>query len=66
MQGPGSGGCGEGRGGVSVTNQVSHAPCRFVKVDTPWRKAQDRLAGEEEYEALDKIDRLEVYQEHIR
>lgn len=40
--------------------------CRFIKVDSSWRKAQDRLAGEEEYEALDKLDRLEVFQEYIR
>lgn len=40
--------------------------CRFVKVETSWRKAQDRLSGEEEYDALDKLDRLEVFQEYIR
>eukprot|EP00887_Chlorella_sp_A99_P000160 scaffold16.g160.t1 len=40
--------------------------CSFVAVDTSWRKAADRLAGEEAYEALDKAARLEVYQEYIR
>ena len=41
-------------------------PLRFIKADSSWRKAADRLAGEEEYEALDKLDRLEVFTEHIR
>jgi pre-mRNA-processing factor 40 len=36
------------------------------QVSTPWRKAQGRLEGEDEYEALDKVDRLEVFQEYIR
>jgi pre-mRNA-processing factor 40 len=35
------------------------------QVDTPWRKAQSKLEGEEEYEALEKLDRLEVYQDYI-
>lgn len=39
---------------------------KFVKFDTPWRKAQDRLAGEEDYDSLDKVDRLEVFEEYIR
>ncbi|BDA45679.1 probable pre-mRNA-processing protein 40A [Coccomyxa sp. Obi] len=36
-----------------------------IKVDTPWRKAMVKLEGEDEYEALDKLDRLEVYQDYI-
>ncbi len=35
------------------------------QVDTPWRKAMVKLEGEDEYEALDKLDRLEVYQDYI-
>ncbi|KAK9903919.1 hypothetical protein WJX75_000518 [Coccomyxa subellipsoidea] len=37
----------------------------FIKVDTAWRKAMPKLEGENEYEALDKLDRLEVYQDYI-
>ena len=37
----------------------------LVQVDTPWRKAMVKLEGEDEYEALDKLDRLEVYQDYI-
>jgi hypothetical protein len=36
-----------------------------AQVDTQWRKAAPRLEGEDAYEALDKLDRLEVYQEYI-
>lgn len=35
------------------------------QVDTPWRKAATKLEGEDEYEALDKLDRLEVFQDYI-
>ena len=37
-----------------------------VQVNTPWRKACDKLEGDEVFEALDKIDRLEVWQDHIK
>lgn len=36
------------------------------QVDTPWRKASGKLEGDSAYEALDKLDRIEVYQEYIR
>ncbi len=36
------------------------------QVTTPWRKACDKLEGDEVFEALDKIDRLEVWQDHIK
>lgn len=36
------------------------------QVDTPWRKAVTKLEGDPAYEALDKIDRLEVFQEYIK
>jgi pre-mRNA-processing factor 40 len=37
-----------------------------LQADAQWRKIQVKLEGEDEYEALDKFDRLEVFQEHIR
>ncbi|KAK9828976.1 hypothetical protein WJX72_003175 [[Myrmecia] bisecta] len=37
-----------------------------IKVDTPWRKAQAKLEGEAEYDDLDKIERLEAFQDYIR
>lgn len=37
-----------------------------MQVGTPWRKAQTRLEGEDEYEALDKVERLEVFTEYIK
>lgn len=37
-----------------------------IKVDTPWRKAVTKLEGDPAYEALDKIDRLEVFQDYIK
>lgn len=52
----------------------SHGPCcqllilfaHFLQVDTPWRKAVTKLEGDPAFEALDKIDRLEVFQEYIK
>ncbi|PSC74832.1 pre-mRNA-processing 40A [Micractinium conductrix] len=38
----------------------------FVQSDTSWRKAQDRLVGEPEYDSLVKVDRLEVFEEHMK
>jgi hypothetical protein len=37
-----------------------------AQVDTPWRKAQTRVEGEDEYEQLDKLDQLAVFEEYIR
>ena len=37
-----------------------------MQADSQWRKVQVKLEGEDEYEALDKFDRLEVFQDHIR
>ncbi|GLJ52309.1 hypothetical protein SUGI_1112650 [Cryptomeria japonica] len=39
--------------------------CDFIKVDTQWRKVQDRLEDDERCSRLDKTDRLEVFQEYI-
>ena len=36
-----------------------------MQVDTPWRKAVNKLEEEEEYTSLNKLDRLEVFQEYI-
>jgi hypothetical protein len=47
---------------------VKCAGCRDVceyllsQVGTEWRKVAKKLEGEEVFEALDKVDRLEVYQ----
>lgn len=40
--------------------------CGYIKVNTPWRKVQDRLEDNEIGQRLDKFDRLEVFQEYIR
>ncbi|KAM7520910.1 hypothetical protein LguiB_019872 [Lonicera macranthoides] len=40
--------------------------CGLIKVDTQWRKVQDRLEDDERCSRLEKIDRLEVFQEYIR
>nr|XP_043636190.1 pre-mRNA-processing protein 40A isoform X3 [Erigeron canadensis] len=40
--------------------------CGFIKVDTQWRKVQDRLEDDERCTRLEKIDRLEIFQEYIR
>ena len=34
----------------------------MAQVGTEWRKVAKKLEGEEIFEALDKVDRLEVYQ----
>ncbi|KAF6136896.1 hypothetical protein GIB67_018935 [Kingdonia uniflora] len=40
--------------------------CDFIKVNSLWRKVQDRLEDDERCSRLEKIDRLETYQEYIR
>ncbi|CAA3022543.1 pre-mRNA-processing 40A [Olea europaea subsp. europaea] len=40
--------------------------CAFIKVDTQWRKVQDLLEDDERCTHLDKIDRLDIFQEYIR
>lgn len=37
----------------------------MLQVDTPWRKAVTKVEVEDEYQALNKLDRLEVFQEYI-
>ena len=36
-----------------------------LQVDTPWHKAVTKVEVEDEYQALNKLDRLEVFQEYI-
>ncbi|XXG75331.1 hypothetical protein AAC387_Pa07g3861 [Persea americana] len=40
--------------------------CDFIKANSQWRKVQDRLEDDERCSRLEKIDRLEVFQEYIR
>ncbi|XP_071737629.1 pre-mRNA-processing protein 40A [Rutidosis leptorrhynchoides] len=40
--------------------------CGLIKVDTQWRKVIDRLEDDERCTRLEKIDRLEIFQEYIR
>ncbi|KAF0919608.1 hypothetical protein E2562_030724 [Oryza meyeriana var. granulata] len=40
--------------------------CEFIKANTQWRKVQDRLEDDERCSRLEKIDRLEIFQEYIR
>ncbi|MCE0482049.1 hypothetical protein HAX54_040383 [Datura stramonium] len=40
--------------------------CGFIKVDTQWRKVQDLLEDDERCSRLEKLDRLEIFQEYIR
>lgn len=40
--------------------------CEFIKASSQWRKVQDRLEADERCSRLEKIDRLEIFQEYIR
>ncbi|XVE93531.1 hypothetical protein REPUB_Repub01dG0202700 [Reevesia pubescens] len=40
--------------------------CDFIKANSQWRKVQDRLETDERCSRLEKIDRLEIFQEYIR
>ncbi|KAL7085342.1 hypothetical protein ACP275_14G276800 [Erythranthe tilingii] len=40
--------------------------CGFIKVDSQWRKVQDLLEDDERCTRLDKLDRLDVFQDYIR
>ncbi|GFZ16863.1 pre-mRNA-processing protein 40B [Actinidia rufa] len=40
--------------------------CDFITASSQWRKVQDRLEADERCSRLDKIGRLEVFQEYIR
>ncbi|XP_050943435.1 pre-mRNA-processing protein 40A isoform X1 [Cucumis melo] len=40
--------------------------CDFIKASSQWRKVQDRLEVDERCSRLEKIDRLEIFQEYLR
>ncbi|KAM0838514.1 hypothetical protein ACQ4PT_060925 [Festuca glaucescens] len=40
--------------------------CDFIKANSQWRKVQERLEDDERCFRLEKIDRLDVFQEYIR
>lgn len=40
--------------------------CDFIKASSQWRKVQDRLESDERCSCLDKMDRLEIFQEYLR
>ncbi|KAJ1384756.1 FF domain [Sesbania bispinosa] len=40
--------------------------CDYVKVNSQWRKIQDRLEDDDRYLRLEKIDRLLVFQDRLR
>ncbi|KAK0576564.1 hypothetical protein LWI29_019706 [Acer saccharum] len=40
--------------------------CDFIKVNSQWRKVQDRLEDDEKCLRLEKIDRLIIFQDYIR
>ncbi|TXG64060.1 hypothetical protein EZV62_011054 [Acer yangbiense] len=40
--------------------------CDFIKANSQWRKVQDRLEADERCSRLDKMDRLEIFQEYLR
>ncbi|PHU06221.1 Pre-mRNA-processing protein 40B [Capsicum chinense] len=40
--------------------------CDFIKASSQWRKVQDHLETDERCSRLEKIDRLEIFQEYIR
>ncbi|GFP99413.1 pre-mRNA-processing protein 40a [Phtheirospermum japonicum] len=40
--------------------------CDFIKSNSQWRKVQHRLEGDERCSRLEKIERLEIFQEYTR
>ncbi|MED6197496.1 hypothetical protein PIB30_056963 [Stylosanthes scabra] len=40
--------------------------CDFIKASTQWRKVQDRLEADERCSRLEKIDRLDIFQDYLR
>ncbi|KAL3843845.1 hypothetical protein ACJIZ3_001248 [Penstemon smallii] len=40
--------------------------CDFIKASSQWRKVQQRLEADERCSRLDKIERLEIFQEYTR
>ncbi|PNT63725.1 hypothetical protein BRADI_4g20404v3 [Brachypodium distachyon] len=48
-----------------VEYRVFLESCGFIKANTQWRKVQDRLEDDEHCSRLEKIDRLDIFQEYI-
>ncbi|CAN0920829.1 Pre-mRNA-processing protein 40A [Linum grandiflorum] len=40
--------------------------CDFIKASTQWRKVQEQLEADERCSRLEKIDRLEIFQDYLR
>ncbi|KAL0412637.1 UNVERIFIED_CONTAM: Pre-processing protein 40A [Sesamum radiatum] len=40
--------------------------CDFIKASSQWRKVQNRLEADERCSRLEKVERLEIFQEYIR
>ncbi|KAG6409219.1 hypothetical protein SASPL_132253 [Salvia splendens] len=40
--------------------------CDYIKVDSHWRKVQDLLEDDERCTCLDKLDRLDIFQEQLK
>lgn len=40
--------------------------CKWISVDTTWRKAQDRLRDVEDFKVLEKYDQVVVFDEHMK
>lgn len=40
--------------------------CDFITASSQWRKVQDRLEADESCLRLEKVDRLEIFQEYVR
>ncbi|CAK9144981.1 unnamed protein product [Ilex paraguariensis] len=40
--------------------------CDFIKASSQWRKVQDHLEADERCFCLEKVDRLEIFQEYVR
>ena len=57
------------RGSCGIKRSVRHlvkALAGAAQVTSTWRKVAPKFEGEDAYEALEKIDRLEVFQQYIR
>ena len=57
------------RDSCNIERSVRHlvtALAGAAQVTSTWRKVAPKFEGEDAYEALEKIDRLEVFQQYIR
>jgi pre-mRNA-processing factor 40 len=51
---------------VAFKQLLKKSTPEYITACTSWRRARDKLADEDEYRDLDKIERLEVYSEYIK